>query len=272
MLASIDYTTSDVNQSSNNDVNTLISDLNDSRRLMYEHIYYKLLNKGAVGALFKSDEIAARGGCTTRTAYSFLKERESKGEITIQNKGCDGLLITVLKKGWELSKLFKTAFLAYFRDKGLIPFIYTSNTSPPSGVGSNSNLKDKVEKMCSQAGLSEAQTRKVKESLKTVKEIKNLGGLVKHFINKIKDGIMQAVKNSQEIEQEKILDDKLKDQSYTDARAEMQIQGIEEPKKKGMFMTIDELDAFRAYEAIKESKSIVIYNRLRLENGLAKIH
>jgi len=239
---------------------------------MYEHIYYKLLNKGAVGALFKSDEIAARGGCTTRTAYSFLKERESKGEITIQNKGCDGLLITVLKKGWELSKLFKTAFLAYFRDKGLIPFIYTSNTSPPSGVGSNSNLKDKVEKMCSQAGLSEAQTRKVKESLKTVKEIKNLGGLVKHFINKIKDGIMQAVKNSQEIEQEKILDDKLKDQSYTDARAEMQIQGIEEPKKKGMFMTIDELDAFRAYEAIKESKSIVIYNRLRLENGLAKIH
>lgn len=214
---------------------------------LYRHLYYKLLNGGSSEGYFTSKELAGQSGCTERTVYTILQEAQKRGELTVKNKGRYGLLIKVLKKGWELTKLLKFAFLAYFRDKGLIPYIYTSNTSPRGG-GSNQS-EDRIGKMCRQAGLNEGQTRAIREQIGKIGSIRNLGGLVKHFINKLKEGAMRAIMSGTEVLHRQAMKEKLQKQAETDVRATLASQGIVE-KVPGVGCTIEELDAFRNYGAI----------------------
>jgi hypothetical protein len=217
---------------------------------------------------FKSSELAQRADCSTRTVYSFLREREAAGEIKVENKGRNGLLITMLKKGWELSQSFKLKFLAYFRDKGLIPYINTVNTNPTSAPPIP--IPDRVDKMCAQEGLNESEIRAVKEKLKGVSEIKSLGGIVKYFIKQIKDGIMKGLKTSQEISEQKATIDRLRAKAELDAKTSMQIDGYVDPLTTGKLLSVSDLDAISEYNSKVSTRSVQIFNQLCLEAGLSR--
>lgn len=219
--------------------------------------------------LFKSSILADKGQCTTRTVYSFLKQREAAGELKIENKGRNGLLITMLKKGWELSKSFKFAFLAFFRDKGCIPYIDTINTSPSGGT--LGNPKDRIEKMCAKEGLNQAQANAVKEKVKKVDNIKSFGGLVKHFINQVKDGILMSLHTASDMEARRSALEKLRAKADLDAKVDLELKGIVEPKRTGAVLSPDEFDAMNYYHSLLATHSVVLYNKLCLEAGYAKI-
>lgn len=249
-------------------INTSLN-FNHHGQSIITHIWYKLLNSSTIGMLFKSSELAKKGECTTRTVYNFLKEREAAGEIKVENKGCNGLLITMLKKGWELSKSFKIPFLAYFRDKGLIPYINTTNTFP-SGVDPNTP-QDRIDKMCAKEGLNQAQTRAVKDKVKQVNNIKSLGGIVKHFINQVKEGILMALQSGNDMQARRNALDKLRAKADLDAKVDLELKGIVEPKPNGALMTTQEFDAIREYHSLHATHSVILYNKLCLEAGYAKI-
>lgn len=244
--------------------------LNKKGQGILSHLWYKLLNSSVTGMLFKSSELALQAHCSVRTVYTALRGMVSRGEITVQNKGCDGLLITMLKKGWQLTKSFiKTAFLAYFRDRGLIPYIYTTPNTSPSGGGGN-NTTDRIGKMCAKEGLSEAQTRAVKEKVKKVDNIKSLGGLVKYFINQIKEGLLMALQSGHDIEARRKALESLRRKADLDARVELELKGIVEPKPTGGFMTIEELDDMSTYHSLHSTTSVMLYNKLCAEAGYSK--
>lgn len=200
-----------------------------------------------MGCLFKTEEFAQQANCSTRTVYTFLRERVARDEIKVENKGRNGLLITVLRKGWELCKLFKFAFLAYFRDKGLIPYINTINTIPSGGGGNQP--KDRIEKMCAKEGLNEGETRAVKNKISKISGIRSLGAVVKWAISQIKGGAMKSLVSSKDIEQREIMKERLQKQAQTDAKAILEAKGIFE-QIPGLNATFEELDAFNAYHAM----------------------
>lgn len=244
------------------------NDVTDIGRKIYEHLYYRLLNGNAIGGLFKYEELAKRADCTPRTVYTFLKDREARGEIKVQNKGRSGLLVTILKKGWELSKLFKTAFLAFFRHSGRIPYLYICNKDPsPSGTGIKFTL---IEKMCRKAGLNESQTRAVKEKIGLLKNIKSLAGSITHFIKQVKEGVLEAVKSYAEKERDQKVRNELWSNAERAARAELAVKGITCPKSSGAVMTIEELDAFNSYHIIMQNKQQEIYKRVAAQRGVLK--
>ena len=244
-------------------------DFTESGKKIISHIWYKLLNINATGGLFLTTELAERGNCSGRTVYSFLKDCVSKGFLSVQNKGRNGLLISVLKKGWKLTLMFmKTAFLAYFRDLGRIPYIYTPNTYPQGG-GFNKQ-PNRIDKICKKEGLTEAQTRTIKEKISLVDKVKNIGGLVKYFINQIKDGILKPTFTGEEIAHRELQLNELKNKANLDARTQLELDGIREPKPKGVIMTIQELDDYYLYCTRLSTLEVTLFNQLCLEHGLSK--
>lgn len=111
------------------------AEMNELRERFFQNLCYKLLNKQAHSSLFKTQDIADYLGCSSRQVGIMLTEFKEAGKLTWKNRGRNGILITMLKGGWELTKKFfkKFAFLAYFRDKGLIPYIDISNTTAVVG-------------------------------------------------------------------------------------------------------------------------------------------
>jgi hypothetical protein len=232
---------------------------------LYHHFWYKLLNSGLTKGLFKHKEMAQIAGCSERTIYSFLQEGIKNEEISVENKGRNGVMVTMLKKGWELTKSLKTAFLAYFRDKGLIPYIYTSNTSPPR-VGTNQS-EDRIGKICRKAGLNEAQTRAIREQLNKISVIRNLGALVNFFIKKLKEGAVKAILSGSEVLYRQSMKEKLQKQAEIEIREDLARIGIVE-RVPGVGCTIEELDAFREYGAIFGSRLNKRMMELCSENGI----
>jgi DNA-binding MarR family transcriptional regulator len=163
------------------------------------HLYYKLLNSSVTGMLFKTSDIAEQAKCTNRTVYNVLNKLKEDGHLTSESKGRNGILVVMLKKGWELCKLFKFAFLAFFRNKNAIPYSYIGDNKDPVPRPPPDPNPDRVSKMCLKEGLNESEIRIVRQKVDKVPVIKNLGGLVKCFINQVKDGVFGSKSTKQEV-------------------------------------------------------------------------